>query len=121
MSRYNASYAGIGELLKSPMIEAEMRVRAERAKALMVAEAPVSYLTDDPGEYKREFHVTSGVRSDRAYGRVTNTALEAIWIEYGRGEYVAERTTKDGKTYTVTIGAMEGRHIMGRAVITARD
>lgn len=119
MSSYNASYSGIGELLKSPMVEAEMLRRAEKVKVAAESTARVSYLTDDPGEYKRSFHADSGVREDRAFGRVYNTAIEAIWEEYGRDEYTTERTAKDGTTYTVTVGAMAGQRTLGRALFTA--
>ncbi|MBG6089903.1 hypothetical protein IW256_004016 [Actinomadura viridis] len=46
------------------------------------ATAPV-----ESGEYKNSFTVSSGarggVRRDRAYGRVNNTAGHAVFVEYG--------------------------------------
>lgn len=119
MSRFNASYTGIGELLKSPMVEAAMRARAEKVAALAEATAPVDPKSGHPGRYKAGFSVSSGVGKDRAFGRVTNSAPEAIDVEYGRGQYTITRTTKDGKTYTVTIGRMEGQRILGRALYSA--
>lgn len=119
MSRFNASYTGIGELLKAPFIEADMRARAERVMAAAIAAAPTDPTSDHPGRYKASFSVSSGLRQDRAYGRVTNDAPEAVWVEYGRGEYITTRTTPDGKTYTVTIGRMQAQRILGRALFTA--
>lgn len=119
MSQFNASYEGIGELLKSPMVEAEMRRRADAVKAMAEATAPVDPTSGHPGRYKASFEVTSGLREDRAYGRVENVAPEAVEVEYGRGEYTTERTSADGKTYTVTIGAMDGHRTLGRALYTA--
>jgi hypothetical protein len=119
VSTFNASYEGIGELLKSPMIEAEMRARAEQVAALAEASAPVDPTSGHPGRYKGAFSVSSGVKPDRAYGRVENTAPEAIEVEYGRGEYTTTRTTADGKTYTVTIGAMDGHRTLGKALFNA--
>lgn len=119
MSTFRASYTGIGELLKSPRVEAEMRRRAEKVLAAAEAAAPVSVTSGHPGRYKASFTASSGLRDDRAYGRVTNSAPEAIDVEYGRGEYTTTRTTPDGKTYTVTVGRMEGQRILGRALFTA--
>lgn len=121
MSRFNASYTGIGDLLKSPMIEAAMLVRAKKVEAVAEADAPVDLKSGHPGRYKAGFSTSSGVEGDRAFGRVSNSAPEAIDVEYGRGEYTTTRTTKDGRTYTVTVGAMAAHRTLGRALLTAAD
>lgn len=78
---YRADYSGIGDMLTAPFMVAEMRRRAEKVKARAEALAPV-----DDGEYKRSFDVSAGVREGRhrrAYGRVTNTAPHAFYVEFG--------------------------------------
>lgn len=144
VSRFKPSRKGIGELLRADFIVADMIARAERVKAVAEAYAPVDAGSDHPGRYKASFSVSGGVRgasysrenalprgvagpqgprvqgrTRRAYGRVTNSAPEAIWVEYGRGEYTTTRTTRDGKTYTVTIARMAAQRVMARALYTA--
>lgn len=92
MTRFDASYSGIGEMLRSEFMQHEMRRRADKVKAEAVSRAPVG-LPSEPdehsGRYKASFTVESGVRpaagrrKARAYGRVTNTAPEALEVEYG--------------------------------------
>ncbi len=83
-TRYRASYKGIGEMLRSPEMQAHMRGRAEKVKAAAAAAAPRR-----TGTYASSFEVSSGVRESgrtrRAYGRVTNTDPKARWLEYGTG------------------------------------
>jgi hypothetical protein len=95
MTRYDASYEGIGELLRADFIQAEMRRRAEKVMALAEATAP-DYTPYGVG-YKYEFEVTSGIKTSkagtkRAYGRVTNHSDHAIWVEYGGQNTPAHRT-----------------------------
>lgn len=90
-ARFTMSRSGVGELLRSEMVEAEMVRRAELVKAAAEAIAPVGEPPDDkhPGFYKESFEVTStssgGVRRDRAVATVRNTAPYARWVEYGNG------------------------------------
>lgn len=98
MGKFNPSYRGIGEMLKSPEMVKEMESRAKRVKAAAEASAPIYLSAKDPGQYKRSFVVDSGVRKDkngsgsRAYGRVTNTAPYAIFVEYGSTTTPKHRT-----------------------------
>lgn len=92
MGGFKASKAGIGEMLRAPWMQAEMKARAEKVKALAESIAPV-----DTGEYKSKFEVESGVKESskgtrRAYGRVKNTAGHAIDVEYGGEHTPAHRT-----------------------------
>jgi hypothetical protein len=95
MSTYKPSYKGIGELLTSEFMQAEMLRRAEKVKALAEATAP-----DAPPlgvGYKEDFEVSSGVKTSkkgtkRAYGRVTNTSDHAVFVEYGGQNTPAHRT-----------------------------
>lgn len=91
---FRASYAGIGEMLRSPEMQAEMRRRAAKVKAAAEAAAPV-----ETGDYKGSFHLSSGarggIRRDRAYGRVTNTAGHAIYVEYGTSAQPAHHTLRN--------------------------
>ncbi len=92
-TRFRASYSGIGKMIRSPEMRAEMRRRAEKVKRAAEATAPV-----DSGEYKTSFRVTSGARGgfkkDRAYGRVTNTAPHAFYVEYGTSKTPAHHTLR---------------------------
>lgn len=142
MSRYKASYSGIGQLLRSDFIMADMVARAERVKALAEALAPVDTGSGHPGRYKASFSVSAstsgrrgqfagpllpgqsrsslgGSRSRRARASVTNSAPESIWVEYGRGAYTAQRIGNDGKPYTVHIARMPAQRIMARALYGA--
>lgn len=92
-TQFRASYKGIGKMIRGPEMRAEMRRRAQKVKAAAVATAPV-----DSGEYKRSFKVTSGARGgrnkDRAFGRVTNTAPHAIYVEHGTSNNPAHHTLR---------------------------
>ncbi|WP_329521160.1 HK97 gp10 family phage protein [Spirillospora sp. NBC_01491] len=92
-TRFRASFSGIGKMIRSPQMQAAMRSRAEKVAALAAATAPI-----DSGEYKSSFKVTSGarggVRRDRAYGRVTNTAPHAVYVEFGTSKVPAHHTLR---------------------------
>jgi hypothetical protein len=79
-------YRGGGEMLTMPGMQAEMRRRAEKVMREAEATAPVGQ-GRHAGRYKRSFSVSSGIRgqgqSRRAFGRVTNDAPEALFVEYG--------------------------------------
>jgi hypothetical protein len=87
-ARFTMNNAGVGELLRSPEIEAEMLRRADLIKAAAEAIAPVGG-SGDPhaGDYKAAFYTTStsrgGLRRDRATATVGNSAYYARWVEYG--------------------------------------
>lgn len=87
MSRYDASYSGLRELLNSDFMKAEMLARAEKVKAAAEAAAPVMEDGPHPGRYKAAFTVSAGTHGgehhDRAFGRVENHAPEAFYVEYG--------------------------------------
>lgn len=93
MGEFKASYRGIGQLLRAPFIEAEMRRRAEKVKAVAEATAP-----DAPPYgvgYKASFVIESGVRkrrTTRAYARVINTSPHAIYVEFGGNGTPKHRT-----------------------------
>jgi hypothetical protein len=90
-ARFRPNRRGVGLLLRSPMVEAEMRRRAVLVKATAIALAPTGTPPGDrhPGLYRRSFRVTStragGRRRDRAVAYVTNVAPYARWVEYGNG------------------------------------
>jgi hypothetical protein len=84
MGGFKASYRGIGELLRSPMMQAEMVRRAEKVKARAEATAPVG--DKDGGEYAASFKIESGVKhgkTSRAYARIANTSDHAAAVEFG--------------------------------------
>ncbi|MGZ6806390.1 MAG: HK97 gp10 family phage protein [Mycobacteriaceae bacterium] len=97
MGKFNPSYVGLGEVLRCPEMQAEMRRRAERIKAAAEAMAPVGDAAKGdkhPGQYKASFHVESGsgpsLRGVRAYGRVTNDAPHAAAVEFGNSHSPAQ-------------------------------
>lgn len=87
-ARFKMSRKGVGQLLRSPMVRAEMVRRAEIIKGVAEAIAPVGG-TFDPhaGRYKASFYAKStsrgGRRRDRAVATVGNGAYYARWVEYG--------------------------------------
>lgn len=90
-ARFTMYRSGVGELLRSEMVEAELKRRGELIKAAAVATAPVGIPPDDkhPGLYRDSFHVLStrqgGRRRDRAVVTVINPVPYARWVEYGNG------------------------------------
>lgn len=98
MGGFNPSYTGIGEMLRMPGVVKEMEARAKKVKARAEDIAPIYLRAKDPGQYKRSFVVESGIRKDksgsgsRAYGRVTNTAPYALFVEYGSTTTPKHRT-----------------------------
>lgn len=92
-ARFKMSKRGVGELLRSPMVEAEMMRRAGVIKGVAESIAPVGGPGDPhPGLYKASFYVTStrrgGLRRDRATATIGNSAYYARWVEYGNGALV---------------------------------
>lgn len=88
-------YKGGADMLTMPGMQAEMRRRAENVQAAAEASAPVGR-GPNAGQYKRSFSTSSGVRdrgrSRRAFGRVTNDAPEALYVEYGNRNTPRHRT-----------------------------
>lgn len=86
-ARFKMKRKGIGEMLRMPSMEAEMRRRAEVIKGVAQAISPVEDRGPHPGNYKSSWEVDStsrgGRRRDRATATVRNTAYYARWVEYG--------------------------------------
>jgi HK97 gp10 family phage protein len=87
-TKFKMSKKGVGQLLKSDMIHAEMVRRAEIIKSVAESIAPVGGAGDSHrGNYKASFYVTStsrgGHRKNRATATVGNRAYYARWVEYG--------------------------------------
>ena len=87
-AKFKMSKKGVGQLLRSRMIQADMLHRAERIEDLAALIAPVGGPSDPhAGRYKASFRVTTttrgGRRKDRATATVSNTAYYARWVEYG--------------------------------------
>lgn len=94
-ARFNGSYDGVGEMLCSAAMQAEMRRRAEKMLAAAVADAPYDPTDKDGDHYRDHFSVESGVRQGktrRAYGRVTNDHVAALSIEFGTSDTPAHHT-----------------------------
>lgn len=86
-ARFKMKRKGVGEMLRMPSMEAEMRRRAEAIKDVAQAISPVDDRGPHPGHYKSSWEVDSaargGRRRDRATATVRNTAYYARWVEYG--------------------------------------
>ncbi len=105
-AKFKMSKKGVGKLLRSPMIQAEMERRARVIESVAVSIAPVGAGAWDPhpGHYKGSFEVSStargGRRRDRATATVRNTAYYARWVEYGtervRAHHVLLRAAQAG-------------------------
>jgi hypothetical protein len=95
-AQFRADYRGIGEMLCSEEMQADMHRRAERVAAAAEADAPVGGVSDPHrGRYKASFSVESGVREGktrRAFGRVVNDSPEAVYVEYGNKNIDAHHT-----------------------------
>jgi hypothetical protein len=106
---FNADFRGIGELLRSPEMQAAMHAKAEKIAAAARATAPVGPETDGV-HYRDAFEVSSGVRegaSRRAYGQVENASEHAAAVEFG-----------NFRTRPQTI---EAHHVLGRALDAAKE
>lgn len=104
-AKFRMSKRGVGQLLRSEQVEAEMLRRANVIKGVAESIAPVGGAGDPhPGQYKASFYVTSrkrgGRRRDRAVAAVGNSAPYARWIEFGtetvRAHHVLLRATRVG-------------------------
>ena len=102
---FKMSRKGVGELLRSDFIEAEMLRRAEVIKAIAESIAPIGGAGDPhPGLYKSSFKVSStsrgGRKKDRATAAVYNTTHYAPSVEYGNknssGHHVLLRAAQIG-------------------------
>lgn len=87
-ARFKVNRKGIGQLLRSEMIRADLVRRAQQIESTAVALSPVGGAGDPhPGQYKSSWTVTSttrgGRRRDRAVAYVRNGSYYARWVEYG--------------------------------------
>lgn len=106
-STFDASYTGIGEMLRSTFMLREMARRAEKVRDEAIRSAPVGKRQDrHPGRYKASFHLEQtthgGAHGDRAAAYVYNDAPEAFYVEFGTSR-------------------QQGRHILRNALNAARD
>jgi hypothetical protein len=89
MSSFDASYAGIGKMIRSDYMLAEMMRRGRKVMEEAIATAPVGKTKNDKhsGRYKASFELRGthhgGWSRNRAMATVANTAPEAIYVEYG--------------------------------------
>ncbi|MET7924723.1 HK97 gp10 family phage protein [Streptomyces sp. NPDC005349] len=104
-ARFKMSRKGVGQLLRSEMVEAEMLRRAEVIRSTAVAISPTGGAGDPhPGQYRSSWTVDSkargGRRRDRATATVRNNTYYARWVEYGtekvRAHHVLLRAAQAG-------------------------
>lgn len=97
-TKFRGSYSGIGEMIRSPEMVKVMDRLANKIKDVAEETAPVGDPKRDPhaGRYRDSFSVSSGAnggfKKNRAYGRVSNTAPEAFYVEYGTSKMEAQHT-----------------------------
>jgi Bacteriophage protein of unknown function (DUF646). len=80
-AKFRGDYEGIGEILRSPQMQAEMRSRGEQVQARAEFLAP-----EETGAYKSSFKVEVGIREGktrRAEAKVINDDEAAPYVEYG--------------------------------------
>jgi hypothetical protein len=87
-ARFKMNRKGVGELLQSEMIRADLVRRAQEIESAAVALSPVGGPGDPhSGEYKASWSTDStkrgGRRRDRAVAYVRNRTYYARWVEYG--------------------------------------
>lgn len=99
-ARVNLNYRGIGEMLRSDFMQAEMERRAGRGKEFAEATAP--YDEHDGTHYKDQFHVEARPRRDRACAALVNDDPASFQIEKGT------RYTPAHHTLTRSMDAMGG-------------
>lgn len=94
-SSFNASYAGIGEMINAPWMVTDMRRRAEK----VAARASATARRGETGQYASGFRVESGTHggrsNDRAYGRVVNDDEGAVYEEFGTSRQEARHTLRN--------------------------
>jgi hypothetical protein len=94
MTKFTMDYRGVGELLRSPEIEAATVPFAARIKAAAEASAPFDATSRT--HYRDSFHIETnrrgGVHHDRAVASVVNTDAAAFFIEYGTSRTPKFRT-----------------------------
>ncbi len=93
MSRFDADYAGIGELLRSEMIGAALYTRGQAVRG--VAEATAPYDSSNETHFRDSFHVAEPEVPegfDRVVVTVYNDDDAAISIETGTSRTPAHRT-----------------------------
>jgi hypothetical protein len=89
-ARFKMKSRGVGELLKSPMIQAEILRRAQIIKGVAESISPVGGPGDPhPGEYKASWYVrienkpVGRSQRRRPVAVVGNSSYYARWVEYG--------------------------------------
>lgn len=95
MSSFRADYTGIGRMLVSEAMQAEMHRRASRVKEAAEADAPYDAADKDGDHYRDHFTVSSGVqerKTRRAVGTVTNDSEIAFLVEFGSKHNDAHHT-----------------------------
>ena len=90
-ARFRPDHRGVGEMLRSGMIEGACVLYAEGIKAYAEAISPVGSERDKdsvPGRYKASFHVRhhsrGGATNDRAEAVVYNDSPEAFYVEFAK-------------------------------------
>jgi hypothetical protein len=93
---FQPNYDGIGQMLRSREMEAEMLRRAEQGKAFAEAIAPFDEHSKDGTHYKDAFRVESttegGIHHDRTEAKLINDDRAAFFVEFGTKTTPRHRT-----------------------------
>lgn len=127
-SKISFSFDGIGDMLRSDFMAAEMVRRAQKVADLARSRAPVySGSGRDPhrGRYKDSFQVlgtrAGGRKKDRAAGMVVSDDPTAVFIEYGTQAHDTRIRDRNGRERTIHVPAMPARHVLGSSMMAAGD
>lgn len=93
MSDFEASFSGIGEMLRSDFIGAALYTKAQAVRAMAEATAP--YDSHNATHFRDSFHVTEPfvpAGRDRVVVQVFNDDSAAVQIELGTSHTPAHRT-----------------------------
>lgn len=127
-SKVSISYSGVGDMLRSDFMAAEMVRRAQKVADLARSRAPVySGSGRDPhrGRYKDSFQVlgtrAGGRKHDRAAGIVVSNDPTAVFIEYGTQAHDTRIRDRNGRERTIHVPAMPARHVLGSSMMAAGD
>jgi len=89
-ARFKMSTRGVGQLLNSPMVQAEMLRRAQVVEGVAEAISPVGGPGDPhPGQYKQSWYArverrpVGRSRKKRPVGVVGNSSYYGRWVEWG--------------------------------------
>lgn len=113
VTRFDWDYASMGRYLKtSAELQAAVMAFAGDVASLARTYAPIGANGDKhPGEFRDSIHAEPAVFAGSIGAKVIADSSDALWAEFGRGEYT--RVGKNGRRYTFK--GTKGSHALKRA------